>query len=66
MLDQTFRKERVRFFVTSAIGFYLNPTLGVFDPDDYQNHLPPVGPEAGQIRGAIYPINVIEPVLPAG
>ena len=63
MLHQTFRKERVRFFVTSAIGFYLNPTLGVFDPDDYQNHLPPVGPEPAGIRGAIYPINVIEPIL---
>jgi hypothetical protein len=63
MLHQTFRKERVRFFVTSAIGFYLNPTLGVFDPDDYQNHIPPVGPEPARIRGAIYPINVIEPVL---
>lgn len=63
MLHQTFRKERVRFFVTSAIGFYLNPTLGVFDPDDYQNHIPPAGPEPARIRGAIYPINVIEPIL---
>jgi len=63
MLHQTFHKERVRFFVTSAIGFYLNPTLGVFDPDDYQNHIPQVGPEPARIRGAIYPINVIEPIL---
>jgi hypothetical protein len=63
MLHQTFREDRVRFFVTSAICFYLNPALTVFDPDDYQNHIPPVGPEPARIRGAIYPINVIEPVL---
>lgn len=60
MLQQTFRQERVRFFVTSAIGFYLDPMIGVFDPDDYQNHIPG---ELDRIRGAIYPINVIEPVL---
>jgi hypothetical protein len=59
-LQQTFREDRVRFFVTSAIGFYLDPTIGVFDPDDYQNHIPG---EVNRIRGPIYPINVIEPVL---
>jgi hypothetical protein len=63
LLEQTFHKERVRFFVTSAIGFYLDPSIGVFDPDDYQNHIPGVSPEPDRIRGAIYPINVIEPVL---
>jgi double-GTPase-like protein len=63
LLEQTFHKERVRFFVTSAIGFYLDPSIGVFDPDDYQNHIPGVPPEPDRIRGAIYPINVIEPVL---
>lgn len=63
MLYQTFREDRIRFFVTSAIGFYLDPSVGVFDPDDYQNHIPGTPPEPDRIRGAIYPINVIEPVL---
>jgi hypothetical protein len=60
LLEQTFHKERVRFFVTSAIGFYVDQTFGVFDPEDYQNHIPGT---PDRIRGGIYPINVIEPIL---
>jgi len=72
MLDQHFYPERVKFFVTSAIGFYLNPMLRprVFDPDDYQNHVVEVrrissgkSEVTTRIRGAIHPINVIEPIL---
>lgn len=62
LLQQTFHEERVRFFVTSAIGFYVDPWDRVFDPDDYQNHVTIPG-EKGRIRGGIYPINVLEPVL---
>jgi hypothetical protein len=65
LLQQTFREDRIRFFVTSAIGFYVAPSIGVFDRSDFQNHIP--GDEGNgipnRIRGAIYPINVIEPVL---
>lgn len=64
MLRQTFHEERIKFFATSAIGFYINPAYGVFDPEDYQNHIP--GDKVttpDYIRGGIYPINVIEPVL---
>jgi hypothetical protein len=64
MLRQTFREDRIRFFVTSAIGFFIDPDYGVFDPEDYQNHIPrEVRDAPDHIRGGIYPINVIEPVL---
>jgi hypothetical protein len=64
MLRQTFREERIKFFVTSAIGFYIDPDYEVFDADDYQNHISSeVTRERDHIRGGIYPINVIEPVL---
>jgi hypothetical protein len=63
LLEQTFRKERIRFFVTSAIGFYVDQRIGVFDPEDYQNHIPKSGDENARIRGAIHPINVVEPIL---
>jgi hypothetical protein len=62
LIKQAFHEERVRFFVTSAIGFYVDPWDRVFDPDDYQNHVTIPG-EKGRIRGGIYPINVLEPVL---
>jgi hypothetical protein len=60
MLKQTFHEDRIRFFVTSAIGFYVNTPGGAFDPDDYQNHIPG---KPDRIRGGIYPVNVVEPVL---
>jgi hypothetical protein len=64
LLEQHFRADRIRYFVTSAIGFYVDPRKGRFDPDDYQNRVQPdpAKPEA-RIRGAIHPINVVEPVL---
>jgi len=60
MIKQTFYKDRVRFFVTSAIGFYVATPDGVFDGNDYQNH---VRGKPDRIRGGVYPINVVEPVL---
>jgi hypothetical protein len=64
LLEQKFRPDRIKYFVTSAIGFYVDPRAGVFNPDDYQNHLPDSTEQPGaRIRGAIYPINVVEPLL---
>jgi hypothetical protein len=60
LLRQTFHEDRIRFFVTSAIGFYIDPAIREFDPADYQNHIPG---KPARIRGGVYPINVIEPVL---
>ncbi|MEU8249700.1 hypothetical protein [Nonomuraea sp. NPDC048916] len=61
MIRQFFRPERVRFFATSAIGFHVDPARRVFDPDDVQNVVP--SEEGHRIRGAIQPINVLEPIL---
>jgi hypothetical protein len=59
-LQNFFHPERVRFFVTSAIGFYLKG--GRFREDDHQNAM---RQEDGtfRIRGQIHPINVLEPIL---
>ncbi len=75
-LKQFFRPDRIKFFVTSSIGFYLDPMKGVFDPDDFQNLIPEAsggpgghgsaGPVSGnrfRIRGPAHPINVMEPML---
>jgi hypothetical protein len=59
-LGRYFYPGRIRYFVTSAIGFYLDPS-GRFREDDSQN----VGEVNGnlRIRGQIHPINVLEPLL---
>jgi hypothetical protein len=64
MLEDYLRPDRVRYFVTSAIGFYLEPRSGSFDTDDLQNLITETGdPRASRIRGPIRPINVVEPLL---
>ena len=64
LLEQNFRPDRIKYFVTSAIGFYVNPHTGFFDSEDFQNYLPnPTGMPGTRIRGAIRPINVVEPFL---
>ena len=60
-LDKYFLPERVRYFATSAIGFYVAPDRAHFDPDDSQNVLP--DGDHVRIRGPIHPINVAEPLL---
>lgn len=62
LLMRTFHEDRVRFFATSAIGFYIDPDTKKFDPDDFQNSVWTDGGRS-MIRGSIYPINVLEPVL---
>ncbi len=59
-LARYFQPERIRYFVTSAIGFYRAGSR--FRDDDYQNT---VDQKDGtfRIRGQIYPINVLEPIL---
>jgi hypothetical protein len=66
-IAQHFHPERVRFFVTSAVGFHVNPDTGRFDKGDPQNLLK-TGPgladsESSTIRGPLHPINIAEPVL---
>jgi hypothetical protein len=58
-LARYFHPERIRYFVTSAIGFYRE---GRFRDDDYRNAVEQHG-GSYKIRGQIHPINVLEPVL---
>lgn len=60
-LGQYFYPERVRYFVTSSVGFYVGRS-GEFAEDDYQNVVPIEGGRFA-IRGRIHPINVAEPLL---
>lgn len=60
-LRQYFYPERVRYFITSAVGFYVGPP-GEFREDDYQNVVP-LENGTFAIRGQIHPINVAEPLL---
>ena len=66
-LEQYFREDRIKFFVTSAVGFYVNPQTNRFDRDNPQNVVKNKSglAVAGQsrIRGALHPINIVEPVL---
>jgi hypothetical protein len=59
-LGRYFQPERIRYFVTSAIGFYRKGNR--FRDDDYQNT---VDQNDGtlRIRGQVNPINVLEPIL---
>lgn len=59
-LTRYFQPERIRYFITSAIGFYRQG--GRFRDDDYQNAVEQGG-GTYKIRGQIHPINVLEPIL---
>ncbi|MET9064826.1 hypothetical protein ACWDR1_00960 [Streptosporangium sandarakinum] len=62
-LDQYFHPDRIRFFATSSIGFYVDRRARRFDWDDFQNMLPGEADEDSRIRGQLHPINVVEPML---
>jgi len=64
LLEQTFDRSKIRYFVSSAIGFYVDPFTGVFDLRDYQQHIPRTTPDDDpRIRGDIRSINVVEPII---
>ncbi|MFI6387144.1 hypothetical protein [Nonomuraea sp. NPDC050540] len=60
-IRQFFRPEQVRFFATSAIGFYIDQRRQAYDSEDFQNIIPMK--EGHRIRGSVQPINVLEPIL---
>jgi hypothetical protein len=66
-LERYFDPRRIKYFVTSAIGFYVS--RGKYDPDDPRNllRLDEINDRTGmpktRIRGAVHPINVVEPVF---
>lgn len=64
ILEETFEPARIRYFVTSSIGFYVDQSTGVFNPRDYQQHIPGATElDRGRVRGDVRPINVTEPII---
>jgi hypothetical protein len=65
-LRNAFGADKVEYFVTSSIGFWRQPgwtgAVSDFDPDDFANFRRLDGDQPS-IRGAISPINVLEPVI---
>jgi hypothetical protein len=65
-IQQYFHPARTRYFVTSAIGFYVDSASSRFNPDDPQNTLltrSNGGAQRRLVRGPIHPINVMEPLV---
>ena len=64
VFEQYFAPERVRYFVTSAIGFRTDPDTGRFNPEEPQNYIQDdQRPNLLRIRGAVHPVNVAESLL---
>ncbi|EIV94370.1 hypothetical protein [Frankia sp. QA3] len=59
-INNFFHPDRISYFVSSSVGFYIGPS-GYFRAHDFTNVVK-TGGEA-RIRGAIRPINVLEPFL---
>jgi hypothetical protein len=60
-LRQYFYPERIKYFVTSSVGFYVGSS-GEFREEDYWNVVQ-IADGGFQIRGQIHPVNVAEPLL---
>jgi GTPase SAR1 family protein len=65
-LKQVFSSANIQYYVTSSIGFYQPPGLRArgarFDPDDFTNVVKGAD-KRPRIRGAVNPINVLEPLV---
>lgn len=65
-LERAFDPSRIRYFVTSSIGFYKTPPVGDETNDEVDlrefNNYHERGGKA-RIRGEVRPINVIEPLI---
>jgi transcriptional regulator with XRE-family HTH domain len=68
-LQNSFEPENIKYFVTSSIGFYRQPgwvrEATSFDPNDFANYIAPSADISAnsRIRGAVAPINVLEPLI---
>jgi hypothetical protein len=60
-----FSPARTRYFMTSAVGFYLDPKVRRFQPNHPWNVVEETGPggESTRVLGPIHPINVVEPLV---
>lgn len=64
MLETYCNPERINYYVTSAIGFFINPTGRHFSPNDPINLVPDEqGRSGAKIRSTPHPINVAEPLI---
>lgn len=64
-LRETFAKDRLHYFATSAVGFKPNADRRGYDPDDPYNINAAVAGQA-EIVDVIRPINVFEPIVTVG
>ena len=66
-LQSTFGEDKIEYFVTSSIGFWKpmgwTGILSEFNSEDFANFLPGDETTRPSIRGAISPINVLEPLV---
>ncbi|MWK34660.1 hypothetical protein GEV43_11790 [Actinomadura sp. J1-007] len=60
-IQKYFHPDRVRYFASSAVGFYLGDS-DRFTENDYWN-ISKNADGTMQIRGRVWPINIVEPVL---
>ena len=65
-LKNSFHPSRIRYFVTSSIGFWHPPgwngDASTFDPEFFAN-FNEIGNGEKRIKGPIHPINVLEPLI---
>jgi GTPase SAR1 family protein len=65
-LRNAFDPRKIEYFVTSSIGFWKPPGwsggTSDFNPDDFSNYRR-AGGDRPSIRGAISPVNVLEPLI---
>ena len=66
MIHQVFQPDRIRYFVTSSIGFRTEPPTEDkadvrLNPNDFANFYERDGQPV--IRGTVHPINVLEPLI---
>ena len=62
LLERYFHGDRIKYFVTSSVGFMVSKRTRRFDPQDTENVYRIESGEA-LIRGPVNPINVVEPIL---
>lgn len=65
-IRQHFSPDRTRYFVTSSVGFYIDPETGKFDNENYSNLVKrthPDGTSSMHLKGKVRPINVMEPIM---
>ena len=65
-MKNSFHPSRIRYFVTSSIGFWHPPgwngDTSTFDPEFFAN-FNEIGDGKKRIKGPIHPINVLEPLI---